>query len=75
MFIILHNVQYGVCAWDGVENEGGGGARCNSRSGSGGTLGFTLYIKILEGSKQNIFNMFNTNSYLKISKNLHKVMV
>lgn len=35
----------------GLENEGGG-ARCNSRNGSGGTLGFTLYIKILGMSRQ-----------------------
>lgn len=69
-YIIFHNVQYGVCVRAmGLENEGGGGeggatCRSYSRSGSGGILGLTLYIKILGMSRQNIFNMFNTNSYL-----------
>lgn len=44
MFMILNNAHYGVCVRAmGLENEGGG-ARCNSRSGSGGTLGF-IYIE------------------------------
>lgn len=50
--------------WRMKGGGGGGGARSYSRSGSGGILGLTLYIKILGMSRQNIFNMFNTNSYL-----------
>lgn len=56
-----------VCErWMGWKIKRGGGARCYSHSGSGGTLGLTFYIKILGMSRQNIFNMFNTNSYFKL---------